>query len=50
MVNESVHDGDYEAVEERGSDETAEDDLGHRTLDLVAGEVASYGEGDEGEG
>ena len=39
-----------EAVEQGGGEQSAEDDLGHGALDLVAGQVAVDGQGNHGEG
>ena len=45
-----IHNRDDEAVEERRGEQAAEDDLGHRGLDLVAGEVAAECQREQGEG
>ena len=46
---EQINDGDDEPVEEGRRQQTAEDDLRHGALYLVAGQVAAQGQRDEGQ-
>ena len=42
-----VQGGDDEQAEQRRSDETSQDDDGHRVLDLVAGDIPDHGQGQQ---